>query len=451
MALPEDHLAKFHKMADAKKIWEAIKSKFGGNDESKKMHKYLLKQQFEGFFVFASKGLHKGYDRFQTLLSQLEIHGAGVSHEDANQNGNGHVYVTIDTNEMIKVLPSKTAEEVVARERERKARTTLLMALPEDHLAKFHKMADAKKMWEAIKSRFGGNDESKKMQKYLLKQQFKGFFVFASKGLHKGYDRFQTLLSQLEIHGAGVSHEDANQKFLGSIPSSWSQVPIAPADPLVAPEVGAVSVISPTEVLDLVNYSSSFDSYPSEDSLPLAADLPLVSSFLYFDDSEAKNKSHEAIPFGPPYHTHPNGPRKLLTARKRVGPFLARRLAWRHSLPDSSSGHFSGCGASDQSHLAPSTRVTSPRLVYPLVRTPRCSEAFMRWRSAPLSILYPPTTSMSSLNSSSERSSEIHTHPRIVEEHIEIGTADAEAIADLAGVNAVQGKSTKGLILMVKV
>nr|GEW41870.1 hypothetical protein [Tanacetum cinerariifolium] len=43
-------------------------------------------------------------------------------------------------------------------------------------------------------------------------------------GLHKGYDRFQTLLSQLEIHGTGVSHEDANQKFLRSLPSSWSQV-----------------------------------------------------------------------------------------------------------------------------------------------------------------------------------------------------------------------------------
>ncbi|GJY22407.1 hypothetical protein Tco_0396065 [Tanacetum coccineum] len=43
------------------------------------------------------------------------------------------------------------------------------------------------------------------MQKYILKQQFKGFSVSNSKGLHKGYDRFQSLLSQLEIHGAGVS------------------------------------------------------------------------------------------------------------------------------------------------------------------------------------------------------------------------------------------------------
>ncbi|GJR62057.1 hypothetical protein Tco_1504219 [Tanacetum coccineum] len=87
--------------------------------------------------------------------------------------------------------------EILARERERKARTTLLMALPEDHLAKFHKITDAKEMWEAIKSRFGGNDESKKMHKYIIKQQFDGF---------------------------SCSHEDANQKFLRSLPSVWSQV-----------------------------------------------------------------------------------------------------------------------------------------------------------------------------------------------------------------------------------
>ncbi|GKA52370.1 ribonuclease H-like domain-containing protein [Tanacetum coccineum] len=116
------------------------------------------------------------------------------------QKGNGPVSVSTDTNGVIKVLPPKTAKEILARERERKARTTLLMALPEDHLAKFHKMTDAKEMWEAIKSRFGGNDESKKMQK------------------------FQSLLSQLEIHGAGVSTEYANQKFLRSLPFAWSQV-----------------------------------------------------------------------------------------------------------------------------------------------------------------------------------------------------------------------------------
>ncbi|GJR83118.1 ribonuclease H-like domain-containing protein [Tanacetum coccineum] len=105
------------------------------------------------------------------------------------QKGNGPVSVSTDTNGVIKVLPPKTAEEILARERERKARTTLLMALPEDHLAKFYTMIDAKEIWEAIKSRFGGNDESKKMQKYILKQPFKGFYISNSEGLHKDYDR----------------------------------------------------------------------------------------------------------------------------------------------------------------------------------------------------------------------------------------------------------------------
>ncbi|GKB92607.1 ribonuclease H-like domain-containing protein [Tanacetum coccineum] len=113
------------------------------------------------------------------------------------QNGNGLVSVTTDTSGQIKILPPKTGEEIVARERERKARTTLLMAIPEDHLAKFHKMTDAKEMWNAIKSRLGGNDESKKMQKYILKQQFEGFTVSNIDGIHKGYERFQSLFISL--------------------------------------------------------------------------------------------------------------------------------------------------------------------------------------------------------------------------------------------------------------
>ncbi|GJR72790.1 hypothetical protein Tco_0085155 [Tanacetum coccineum] len=142
------------------------------------------------------------------------------------QKENGPISVSIDTNGVIKVLPPKTTEEILARERERKSRTTCPYGLyqPKNHLAKFHKMTDAKEMWDATKSRFGGNDESKKMHKYILKQQIEGFSVSNSEGLHKGYDRFQSLLSQLEIHGAGVSTKDANQKFLRSLPFSWSQV-----------------------------------------------------------------------------------------------------------------------------------------------------------------------------------------------------------------------------------
>ncbi|GJZ62888.1 hypothetical protein Tco_0619309 [Tanacetum coccineum] len=159
---------------------------------------------------------------FTEVAEVYSVWGSQVVSEPVRNSENGPVSITTDTQGQIKVLPPRTVEEIVARERERKARTTLLMALPEDHLAKFHKMTDAKEMWDAIKSRFGGNDESKKMPKYILKQQFEGFSISNSEGLHKGYDRFQSLLSQLEIHGAGVSTEDANQKLLRSLPSAWN-------------------------------------------------------------------------------------------------------------------------------------------------------------------------------------------------------------------------------------
>ncbi|GJS02229.1 hypothetical protein Tco_0318737 [Tanacetum coccineum] len=155
------------------------------------------------------------------------------------QNGNGPVSITTNTQGQIKVLPPRTAKEILPRERERKARTTLLTALPEDHLAKFHKTTDAKEMWEAIKSRFRGNDESKKMKKYILKQQFEGFSVSNSEGLHKGYDRtkpgvdslsFDDLYNNLrvfenDVKGSTISSSSTqNVAFISENTSSTNDV-----------------------------------------------------------------------------------------------------------------------------------------------------------------------------------------------------------------------------------
>ncbi|GJY85389.1 putative ribonuclease H-like domain-containing protein [Tanacetum coccineum] len=76
----------------------------------------------------------------------------------------------------------------------------------------------------AIKSRFGGNDEFKKMQRNILKHQFENFTTAPNESLDKAYDRFQKLISQLGVHAAPVSKEDINQKFLRSLPPSWSQI-----------------------------------------------------------------------------------------------------------------------------------------------------------------------------------------------------------------------------------
>ncbi|GJX20215.1 hypothetical protein Tco_0222892 [Tanacetum coccineum] len=134
------------------------------------------------------------------------------------QNGNSKKRISTGKDGVIRVLLPVSAIEIHAVEKERKARTILLMAIPKEHLRRFHGMDDAKEIWEAIRTRFGGNANSKKMQKAVLKQQFEAFTISSSEGLEKGYDRFQQLLSQLEAHGAEVSTEDANHKFLRSLP-----------------------------------------------------------------------------------------------------------------------------------------------------------------------------------------------------------------------------------------
>ncbi|GJW68851.1 ribonuclease H-like domain-containing protein [Tanacetum coccineum] len=79
-------------------------------------------------------------------------------------------------------IPPKTAEQKLARKNELKAKSTLLLAIPDEHLLKFHGIKDAKTLWEAIKA------------------------------------------SQLEIHGEVISQEDANLKLLRSLPSAWNNI-----------------------------------------------------------------------------------------------------------------------------------------------------------------------------------------------------------------------------------
>ncbi|GJX49439.1 hypothetical protein Tco_0276284 [Tanacetum coccineum] len=116
------------------------------------------------------------------------------------QNGNSKKRVTKGKDGVYRILPPTTQEEQFADEKERKARTLLLMAVPKDHLRRFHGMDDAKEIWAAIKTRFGGNANSKKMQKAVLKQQFEAFTI------------------------SSKENEDANHKFLRSLPPAWDSL-----------------------------------------------------------------------------------------------------------------------------------------------------------------------------------------------------------------------------------
>ncbi|GJZ32453.1 hypothetical protein Tco_0577889 [Tanacetum coccineum] len=255
--------------------------------------------------------------------------------------------------------------------------------------------------------------------------------------------------------------------LFGAIPGIILVIPevlIVPANPIVAPGVGAVPVVSPTRVLDLVDYSFSSDSDPSEDSLPPAPDLPLVSPFLCSDYSEADGESE-------PTEQRPERHESLTPSSEfPLAPIVAPPGI--HLSSSSSPLYHSLSG-----HAPPDTTD---------------ADTF-----APLSTPYPPTTLESSLGSSSERSldssspssrpsrkrcrspttlvpSPTHVSRSIAptpadllpprkrfrdsyssedsgEEHIEVDTADAEAVADVGISDGVVAHTEDGVGMRVEI
>nr|GEW02199.1 ribonuclease H-like domain-containing protein [Tanacetum cinerariifolium] len=136
--------------------------------------------------------------------------------------GNSAKSMTTDNDGNLKIRPRVTAEEHQQVQREEKARTILLFALPDELMGDFYHMIDAKDIWNAIKARFGGNVESKKMQKSLLKQKFEEFKIFEEEGLDKGYDKMQKILTQMNTLKINPDPEDVNMQFLRGLPPSWS-------------------------------------------------------------------------------------------------------------------------------------------------------------------------------------------------------------------------------------
>nr|GEU39758.1 hypothetical protein [Tanacetum cinerariifolium] len=97
-------------------------------------------------------------------------------------NGDAHALIASVSDGAEAVIPPKTTKQKIARMNELKAKSTLLLAILDEHLLKFHGIKDAKTLWEAIKTRFGGNKESNKMQKTILKQQYENFAPSRSEG-----------------------------------------------------------------------------------------------------------------------------------------------------------------------------------------------------------------------------------------------------------------------------
>ncbi|GJT02661.1 hypothetical protein Tco_0823830 [Tanacetum coccineum] len=143
----------------------------------------------------------------------------------------------------------KTAKQLAARRNHERIKSIFLLAILDEYLLKFRNVPDAKSLWAVIKSRFGGNEESKKIQKNVLK------------------------------HQAYVSKEDINQKFLRSLPPSWSQISLIMRNKPYIDEV------------DIDNLYNNLRVY--EDELKRSSGSNSASHNLAFLSSENTNSTNE--------------------------------------------------------------------------------------------------------------------------------------------------------------
>ncbi|GJS55665.1 hypothetical protein Tco_0629027 [Tanacetum coccineum] len=142
------------------------------------------------------------------------------------ENGNSWVPIPVTAPESgpstaLKMTVPSTAEEKICKKNDVKARSLLLMALPNEHKLSFNQYVDAQLIFAAIKARFGGNEATKRTQKALLKQQYENFNASSSESLDSIFNRLQKLVSRLAILGVVTPPEDLNVKFLRSLPSEW--------------------------------------------------------------------------------------------------------------------------------------------------------------------------------------------------------------------------------------
>nr|GEW32577.1 hypothetical protein [Tanacetum cinerariifolium] len=87
-----------------------------------------------------------------------------------------------------------TAEDMQKKKNDVKARTTLLLYLPEEHQLRFNKYKTARELWAVILKTFDGNEATKKTKKNLLKQQYRNFKAEGSETLEQTFTRLQLII-----------------------------------------------------------------------------------------------------------------------------------------------------------------------------------------------------------------------------------------------------------------
>nr|GEZ99186.1 hypothetical protein [Tanacetum cinerariifolium] len=173
-----------------------------------------------------------------------------------------------------------TAEDMQRKKNDVKARTTLLLSLPDEHQLRFSKYKTARELWAAILKTFGGNEATKKTKKNLLKQQYGKFKVKGSKTLEQTFNRLQVIVDQLQFMDVDIKKDDLNQKFLTSLAPEWLMHTIVWRNR---------SDLDTMSLDDLYNHLKVYESKVQKKSEPNSQNMAFISSAKHSSRNEDGN------------------------------------------------------------------------------------------------------------------------------------------------------------------
>nr|GEY93716.1 hypothetical protein [Tanacetum cinerariifolium] len=204
-----------------------------------------------------------------------------------------------------------TTEEKAQKKNDVKARSMLLMALPNEHLMTFNQYQDAKSLFAAIETRFGGNEATKKTKKTLLNLPsewntpvvvWRNKYNLDTMSSDDLYNNFKIV--EQEVKGIASSNSSSQNMDFVSSPSTNSTNEV-----YTAYEVSTASTQSST---------ARTQSYMAEDEVP--TNMALIA----FSDSESLDKligsqipENSKKSFGyESYHAVPPPPKGLFSPPK---------------------------------------------------------------------------------------------------------------------------------------
>ncbi|GJW39105.1 putative ribonuclease H-like domain-containing protein [Tanacetum coccineum] len=158
------------------------------------------------------------YEMWKIRIKQyFQIHDYALWEVIENRNSWVPIPVTaIETgpSTALKMTVPSTTKENICKKNDVKARSLLLMALPNEHQLTFDQYVDAQSMFAAIKARFEGNEATKKTQKALLKQQYENFNASSSESLDSIFNRLQKLMNKPDFDTMGLDDLYNNFKIV---------------------------------------------------------------------------------------------------------------------------------------------------------------------------------------------------------------------------------------------